>query len=652
MPVVTTMHTVLEEKRPVQGRVFDAIVDRSDRIVVMTERAVEMLESQGVNPEKVLVIPHGIPDLPFVDPSYYKDQFELQGKTVLLTFGLIGPGKGIETAIRAMRGVADEYPDAVYMVLGATHPEVVRQSGEEYRLSLERLVTDLGLEENVVFYNRYVEFEELCEALCAADLYLTPYPHKEQITSGTLAYALGAGKAIVSTPFWHAEELLADGRGVVTPFEDSDAMADAINHLLANPVEMHAMRKRAYQHGRSMVWSETGKAYVREFGRLPQTRGEIRPVVTKGRAAIIGSRSLAEPNLDHLKRLTDGFGLFQHATWLVPDYAHGYCVDDNARALVTTVKYYRLFNKPEILDLLSVYLAFVRYAQNPNGWFRNFLAIDKRFLDEVGSFDCQGRALWGLGHTIAHAPADYQAVAKDCFDRALHILPNLNLRGAAYAMLGIYRYLDKYPGALELKAGLTHLADHVVYHYEQAREDGWEWFEPYLTYDNGVVPRAMWRAAQTLGVERYLEVARVTTDFLFDTCNRDGHLSLVGSNGWFKKGDPEKAHFDQQPIDAGAMVTLAAAAYQATKENRYLRLMRMAYDWFLGANDLRVPLLDFRSGGCCDGLTPNGASGNQGAESTLAALHATMVMIEMLPEEATASRSEIGDSSGRLAASQ
>ncbi|MEP0767226.1 MAG: glycosyltransferase [Fimbriimonadia bacterium] len=649
VPVVTTMHTVLEDRRPVQSRVFDAIADRSDKIVVMTNRAVDMLSAQGVPMDKMVYIPHGIPDLPVVDPSYYKDQFELEGRTVLLTFGLIGPGKGIETAIRAVRKVADQHPEVVYMVLGATHPEVVRQSGEAYRLSLERLVSDLGLEDNVVFYNRYVEFEELCEALCAADIYLTPYPNRNQITSGTLAYALGAGKAIVSTPFWHAEELLADGRGLLTEFNDENDMAEKINWLLSNPVEMHAMRKRAYQHGRAMVWREVGKSYVQEFEALLGGAGKLKAATARSsRAVIIGSRSLPEPSLQHLRRLTDRFGLFQHARYRIPDYSHGYCVDDNARALVAATKYYRLFNKPDVLDLLGTFLAFVIYCQNEDGTFRNFLSVERRFLDEVGSDDCQGRALWGLGHTIAYAPTDYQAVAKDAFDLALPNLHKINLRGAAYAMLGIFRYLDKYPGALQLKNALVELAEKLMYCYEQTRSPGWDWFEPVLAYDNGLIPRALWRASQVLGNERYKEVARSTTDWLFEQCTRDGHLSLVGSNGWFRRGDPEKPHFDQQPIDAAAMVSLAGAAFQSTKEERYLKLMRMAYDWFLGANDLQVPMYDFRSGGCSDGLTPNGASANQGAESTLACLHATMVMIELLPEEAGARNVEVaGDGDAR-----
>lgn len=636
VPVVTTMHTVLQDRRPVQSRVFDAIVERSEKIVVMTDRGIDMLVATGVPREKIVYIPHGIPDLPIVDPSYYKDQFELQGRTVLLTFGLLSPGKGIETAIRAVRKVADKYPEVVYMVLGATHPEVVKHSGEEYRISLERLVADLKLEDNVVFYNRFVAFEELCEALCAADLYLTPYPNKEQITSGTLAYALGAGKAIVSTPFWYAEELLADGRGVMTPFENPEAMADAVIELMDNPVEMHAMRKRAYQYSRTMIWSEVGRQYLTEMARILEPRGAARTVMPRPQT-IIGARSIPEPKLDHLRRMTDKFGMFQHACYLVPDFKHGYCVDDNARALVIAIKHFRINNKPEILELLNTYLAFVRYCQNPDGSFRNFVSVDRRFLDEVGSHDCQGRALWGLGHVIAYAPMEYQAIAKECFDMALPVLPELNLRGAAYAMLGIYRYLDKYPGALDLRNGLGMLADRLVEHYDAARADEWDWYEPVLAYDNGVVPRALWRATDALGNDRYVEVANKTTDWLFQQSIRDGRLSLIGSNGWYRRGDKERAQFDQQPIDASALVSLAAAAYQVTKEQKYLRQMRMAYDWFLGSNDIGAAMYDFRSGGCADGLTPNGPSGNQGAESLLAFLHATMVMVELMPEEAETS---------------
>ncbi len=632
LPVVTTLHTVLAEPDPAAREVMAELAERSDRLVVMSQRALDILSEQGIGREKLMHLPHGVPDLPFVDPSYYKDHFRVAGRKVILSFGLLSPNKGMEVLIRALPAVVRHHPEVVYLVVGATHPSLLRERGEEYRLGLQRLVHRLGLSDHVIFHNRFVPSEELHEFLCASDLYVTPYLNPEQITSGTLAYALGAGKAVISTPYWYAEEMLADGRGMLVPFADSDALAEAILYLLDNEVEMHAMRKRAYQFGRQMVWPSVGRSYLKLFAELMSSS---RRTGTAGarRATIISPRSLPEPSLSHVQTLTDNFGMLQHARRTIPDYRHGYCLDDNARAALVAAKFHRLTQNPAALRLLQRYLAFTAYCQKPDGVFCNFISMDRRFLDEKGSDDCQGRTLWGLGYVMASGLPTFAAVAKECFDRGLVVLENLSLRGASYALLGLHYYMETYPGALEVRSWMDRLGEQLMKSYRANAADSWLWFEPILTYHNAVIPQALWLAARHLDNQEWHEVAQESADFLFERCTRGGRVSLVGNAGWYPKEAKEKAHFDQQPIDAAGLVELAKVAYRLTKQPQYLKRMQRAFDWFMGDNDVGVPLYDPKTGGCFDGLRPDGVNPNQGAESSLSYLMALLTLTEVSPQD-------------------
>ncbi len=633
LPVITTLHTVLEDPDPAYREVLRELADRSDRLVVMSHRAYQMLQDQDVDVRKVVEIPHGVPDLPFVDPNYYKENFRVAGRKVILTFGLLSPNKAIEVMIDALPAVVTRHPEVVYLVVGATHPALRRERGEEYRLGLQRQVQRLGLRDHVVFHNKFVSTQELHEFLCAADLYVTPYLNREQITSGTLAYAVGAGKAVISTPYWYAEELLGEGRGKLAPFRDPEALAEAVLYLLDNEVEMHAMRKRAYQLGRNMVWSSVGKAHLNlaeEVLTSHQLRGGR---AAARRSTIISPRSLPEPSLSHLQTLTDNFSLLQHARGVVPDYRHGYCVDDSARGLVVVTKYHRLTQDPAALALLQRYLAFTAYCQRPDGAFRNFVSIDRRFLDEMGSDDCQGRALWGLGYVMASGLPTFASLAKECFDRALGVVSDLNLRGSAYALLGLHYYLETYSGALEIRSWLGRLAEQLVVQYKDHASSSWRWFEPILAYHNAVIPQALWLAAWHLEKQPWLKIAQESADFLFDRTTRDGRVSLVGNSGWHPKDAKEKAHFDQQPIDACGLVELAKVAYRRTKSAEYLARMQRAFDWFIGDNDVGAPLYDPKTGGCFDGLEPDGVNRNQGAESTLSYVMALLTLTEVSPED-------------------
>lgn len=638
VPVVTTLHTVLETYQPAQEQVLKEIITHSDKIIVLSKKAINMLKTTFLDTpkNKIVYIPHGIPDLPFVDSNYYKDQFDLAGKTIIFTFGLLGPGKGIEYMIQAMPKIIEKYPDIVYIVLGVTHPDIFEKYGEEYRLRLLRQIKELGLTGHVQLHDKFVSIDELKEYLCASDFYAIPYLNKEQIISGTMAYAMGAGKAVISTGSWCAEEMLSKGRGKIIPFKDPDSFVAAIDELMKNKIEFHRMRKRGYQFGRDMVWSKVAKEYVELFEEVEKDRKKFGKKELRGRKTILSTIEFPTPKLDHIKILTDDFAMFQHAMFTIPNYQEGYCVDDNARACVVALKYYKLFKDHSALALLRKYLAFLIYAQMDNGRFRNFYDITKKPLDEGGSDDCQGRALWGLGYVVANAPDFFWITAKACFDKAVTITENLNLRGSAYSIMGIYYYLKRYPGALQMRSILEKLANKVADHFNCAGTDKWKWFEKTITYSNGLIPLSMWISYDILKEEKYRKIAETTTDFLIEKCLKAGrtdHISLVGCHGWMEENDAEKPDFDQQPLDAMYLVELCRFAYNITENPRYLNIMSLSFNWFMGVNDLDTPLYDLVTGGCYDGLTPDGPNLNQGAESTLSAVLSLLSLTEMAQKE-------------------
>ena len=402
MPVVTTLHTILRNPDAAQRMVMVELIGRSDRMVVMARKGKEILcETYGTPEDKVDIIQHGIPDMPFVDSAFYKEQFGVEGRRVLLTFGLLGPGKGIENAIEALPEILRHHPDTVYLVLGATHPHLVAREGETYRLGLERLAEDLGVKANVIFYNRFVSLDDLKEFIGASDIYLTPYLNEAQITSGTLAYVFGAGKAVVSTPYWHAQELLADGRGALVPFRDPGAIARAVCGYLDDPARLQATREEAYRMGREMLWPVVGRQYLDSFQRARRERRASSRSAFAQWTLATRPYDLPPLRLDHIERMSDGTGILQHAIFNVPNYHEGYCTDDNARAFILCNLLGETGGGPPsegLARLATTYLAFLAAALNPDhGRFRNFMSHGRQWLEAHGSEDSHARALWALG---------------------------------------------------------------------------------------------------------------------------------------------------------------------------------------------------------------------------------------------------------------
>lgn len=627
MPVVTTLHTVLREPNAEQLEIIRAIGDFSDRVVVMSDSARAVLnEVYGVPPERIAVIPHGVPDVPFLDTSYNKDRFDVVGRKVILTFGLLSEGKGTEVVIDALPEIVRRHPDAIFVVVGATHPEVKRREGEAYRHGLERRARDLGVEGSVIFYNQFIDTPTLLDFLSTADVVVTPYHNQEQIVSGVLSYALGAGKAVVSTPYWYAEEMLSDGRGRLVPFRDPAAMATAIGDLLDDDVARNAMRKRAYVSSRSMVWREVADRYYRLFADVRRRRS-VRASAREYRPLAAGTAlELPFPRFDHLRVLTDDTGILQHARFEIPDRDHGYCTDDNARALIVALNAQHVLPDGDELSQLSRrYLGFLQQALNrDNGRFRNFMTYDRRWQEEAGSEDSHGRAVWALGQTVLDSPSQgMAAAAMSLFELALPRAMELgSLRACAHAILGVDAYLRRFGGATEVRKAHNVLLDRMLAMFPPVLDSAWPWPENLLTYANGIVPHALLVGGARNGNERATELGLRTLSWLTEiqTDARGGHFVPIGNNGWFYR-DGFQARFDQQPIEVQHMTSAHLEAFSLTGDAQWLDEARRCFEWFLGRNDLRQPVCDHATGGCRDGLQAEGLNQNQGAESTLAWLH-------------------------------
>ena len=625
MPTVVTLHTVLARPDGEQRRTFVELIDCANKLVVMSGHAAGILrESYGVSSQKIAIIPHGIPDMPFVDPNYYKDQFGVAGRPVILTFGLLSPAKGIEYGIRALPAIIAKNPDAVYFILGATHPNLVRNDGEAYRRSLESLCAKLGVEDNVRFVDRYVDQRELCEFIGAADIYLTPYLNEAQVTSGTLAYCFGAGKAVVSTPYWHAAELLADGRGALVPFCDAASIAVAVNGLLAHEPRRHAMRKQAFLMGREMVWSQVARGYMdvfEESRHLFQAFGNHVPAVEPSSGDTPG---LPQWRFDHLLRMTDSTGIFQHAIFSVPRFDHGYCTDDNARALLLTVMLEALEeDSPRIRDVQSAAAAFLQNAfVEATGRFRNFMGFDRRWSECQGSEDSHGRALWALGAVMGRTTqGSLRAWAATLIERAFPAVSSFTSpRAWAFALFGLHEYFRALHGDLLVGRLRDELAGKLVALFQTNSSPDWLWCEDIVAYDNPRLAQALILAGRWTGDDEMKTMGVRALRWLMDhQTTESGCFRPIGSNGFWRRGG-DRALFDQQPIEAAAAVSACIEAFHATGDHDWKVRATSAFEWFLGANDLRLPLYDPITGGCRDGLHDNRVNQNMGAESTLSYL--------------------------------
>ena len=617
IPLIVTLHTVIQTPSNNQREVLQTICSMANRVVVMSYKAIEMLvEIYEIPRSKIAYIEHGVPKIEYKQEKV-KKEFKLQDRKVMLTFGFVGRNKGIETAIKALPKVVEKYPEVLYIVLGKTHPNVIKHAGEEYRLSLIQLIEDLNLEKNVVLLNEFATQKQLFKYLYASDIYITPYLNEAQITSGTLSYAVGTGSAVVSTPYWHATELLSEGRGVLFDFGNIEQLSDTLIELLDNPEKRLEIRKKAKEHGYKITWPKIGGIYNEVVDAVIDEKVKIE----KKEVVPFDISLLPEFSMKQIKRLTHDAGIVQHATFGIPNLKEGYCLCDNSRALLLALMAYRIKKDKASLKLIPTYLSFILYMQNDDGNFRNFLSFSREYLDEVGSEDSFGRTIWAVGYLLNYPPNNsYCQIGQLIFDKAKPHFDNLqSIRSIANTIIGITYYLRSNMTDDAMIEKLRELTYKLVDHYNINNHDSWHWYEALLAYDNAILPLAMLHATSILREDKIQKVAFESMDFLVKHTMRDGYLSIIGNEEWFMK-DGERSVFAQQPVDAMGMVLMFRQAYNLTGDKSYLTKLFKSFRWFLGENDLRVSLYNHDTQGCCDGIENYGVNQNQGAESTIAYL--------------------------------
>ncbi|PYF68971.1 glycosyltransferase family 4 protein [Pedobacter nutrimenti] len=640
-PLITILHTVLKDPNFMQLTIIREIAKYSSKIIVMSNRAVGFLTSVYEIPlEKIQLIEHGVPDLEAKVNNPVKSSLAFKNKKVLFTFGLISRNKGLETVIEALPKIVEKHPDVMYVILGTTHPGVIRNSGEEYRDSLKKLARKLNVENNITFINKFVSEEELFDFLTASDMYITPYLNEAQIVSGTLSYAVGSGAAVISTPYWHAQELLADNRGKLFDFRDYESLANIVNELFDDPKSLLKLKRNAYEYGLHLRWPSTGKVFIET----------LKDAISKSELAAEENRPIIDPDMmpafsfAHIQRLTDDTGIVQHAKYGIPNLKEGYCLDDNSRALIASILAYQQNKSKIALQLLPVYLSYIQYMQCEDGNFRNFLSFRREYLDEVGSEDSFGRTIWALGYLINNAPNNsYREFARELFLKSIPHFKRLeHLRGIANTMIGISSFLKSHPADEGMVEEMNQLAAPLKTAYKNQRGDKWHWFEEQMTYDNAILPLALLCHYETTRDPESLHIAMESLNYLTKRTLDKGYLNPVGNDGWLYR-DKKMAHYDQQAIETMAMVLMYFKAYEISHELKYIKQMYLSYQWFLGENSLRLPLYDHETKGCGDGLQAHGVNRNQGAESTLAYWISHLVVLKALEFEYEFRDTEIFD---------
>ena len=630
MPVVTTLHTILEKPNPGQKLVMDELIRLSERIIVMSGHGAELLRSvHGASERKIDLIPHGVPTFP--SPAQSKDLLGVEGKSVILTFGLLSPDKGIEHVIDALPAILERYPETVYIILGATHPHVKIHHGETYRLMLENRAQRLGVDASIIFHNRFVNQTELTRFLSAADIYITPYLKPDQITSGTLAYAMGSGKAIISTPYWYASELLADGRGILVPWRDADSIAREVTGLLENDEKRRAISARAADYGRDMSWPVVARRYIESFDQARVEHSKRRRSVFQAQTLAERPVDLPAVKLDHMLVMTDDTGILQHATFNVPRYEDGYCLDDNARALLVTafVEDAGTEDPKVVRHLRSRYLGFVTYAFNQSiRRFRNFMPYSRNWVESAGSEDSHGRAIWALGAVAgrSHDPGS-KSLARHLLHAALDAVAGFSSpRAWAYTLLGLDEYLRVHHDDAPARSILQLLSERLLALFQRTERPDFPWFEDRLTYCNARLPQALLVSGAWLEHQEMIAAGLRSLAFLVtEQRSVEGYFAPIGSNGFYMRGNT-KAMFDQQPVEACAMIAACLEAQRSSRDHLWSDHARWVFNWYFDQNQLGLPLYDPKTGGCRDGLHADRVNENQGAESSLSFLLSLLEM--------------------------
>ena len=614
-PVVTTFHSVLPNPDIARKRIIKSLCDKSAVVVVMAKKAIEILKNDyEIEEDKLHFIPHGIPSVPFLPQETLKQKLHLQNKIVLSTFGLLSKGKGIEYMIRALPKLVEKYPNILYLIIGETHPVVRKEEGEKYRKELMQEIENLGLKNNVKFYNKFLTLQEIIDCLLATDIYVCTNLDKNQIVSGTLSYAMGCGRTIVSSPIAYAKEFLSKNRGVIVEEKSPESYAQEIDKVLSNPELKKTIERNAYTYTRPMTWQNVAINYLKVFNKALKQKDEI-------------IDEFPEIKLDHLLNMTDELGMMQFANNTTPDPKSGYTIDDNSRALIASTLHNKLFNSPESLNLSSTYLNFIEHCQDENGNFRNNIENKNEIIDSH-SEDSFGRTIWALGYTInkSNNPEQIQK-AEILLTKSLNFLEKLKSpRAIAFAIIGLYHYHQKYPKPETLNL-IINLANFLTKCFKKECSGDWHWFEEILTYSNSKLPEALYLAYEITKNQEYFDIAEKSLQFLTELIFIEDKLVLIGQNGWCKKNG-KRAFFDQQPVDASSLVHTFLTAHSITNKKEYYEKAIISFNWFFGKNHLNQIVYDETTGGCFDGVGEHSLNLNQGAESTLAYLTARLLIEE------------------------
>lgn len=630
LPVIVTVHTVLKQPSFLQKIIMQQVARKAHKLVVMSKLAVSFLETvYEISPDKILIIEHGVPDVENNSPRIERELQQFADKKMLFTFGLLSKNKGIETVIRALPSVINKYPDVIYVVVGNTHPSVIKYHGEEYREYLINLSEKLGIRNNVYFIDHFVTDEELLTYLRHTYIYITPYLNEEQITSGTLSYAIGAGAASISTPYWHAKELLDNGRGELFPFKNSEALSSLLDELLNDPCKLKTIRKNALLYAQYIKWPSIGLRYREVAQSIIKQPGKYQNNNS------FELSTLPAFSLEHIKRLTDDTGIVQHAKYGIPNLKEGYCLDDNARALILMLMASEHRATKDIKDLLPVYVSYIHYMQREDGWFRNFLHFNRNYLDDIGSEDSFGRTIWALCYMMYNAPGNsYREFAHDLFGNSFPVMQKLqHLRGIANTLIGLCYYMRTFPTDEGMLALVKNFTERLTDAFNKHATEDWCWFEDKLTYDNGILPLALLHSYEITGDARSKKTALHAIKFLKKKTFNKEYFTPVGNKGFYQRDDANIPMFDQQAIEVMAMVLLFQQAYIVTKDSSFLHDMNTCFMWFMGKNELHIPLYDPETHGCSDGLEFNSINRNQGAESTLAYLISYLAVVKTNEKE-------------------
>ncbi|MBP6180404.1 glycosyltransferase [Flavobacterium sp.] len=619
-PIVTVFHTVLPNPDEKRKKIVHAIADLSDKIIVLTKNSQAILTRDYQLPEmKIIVIPHGNHSVLWEHKEELKTKYDFSDKIVMSTFGLISENKGIETVLRALPEIVKKHPKVLYLVIGKTHPEIIDREGEKYRDSLNTIVQELHLENNVIFINEYLQLLQLLEYLTLSDIYLFSSKDPNQTVSGTFAYAMSCGCAVISTPIPHAVETLVNGNGILlNGFDKSEEFEKAILFLIENKEERIAMGKNAFTLAHATTWENIAIQYRLLFDQLTNREEDLR-------------FNFPPIKLDHIEKLTTDFGILQFSKFSTPDPESGYTLDDNARALINMVLYNKAFPHKNTLKLANTYLNFIEGIQQDDGWFDNYKDFKNQLTkqnEEVNLEDANGRALWSLGTVISHReslPLDMICQAVKCWDKALKRIGDIKSpRAIAYALKGLYFYYSFYKDD-EIKPHIEKLADELLHHYNINSAENWCWYEDYMTYANNVLPEAMMYSFLVTKNPKYKKIAVITFDFLLSHYFMKGQLKVISNRGWFKK-ENERIFYGEQPIEVATTIIALDLFYEVTKNKKYKDQLKLAFIWFLGNNHLKQIMYNPENGASYDGLEDKHININQGAESTLCYFKARLIM--------------------------